>query len=111
MPILFSYGTLQLEKVQIESFGRKLTGSKDFLTGYLIEDIEIQDTEVLRKSGKKYHPIAIKTGNHLDKIEGTAFEISDNELAEADKYEVSDYIRIYVKLESGLSAWTYVGNK
>lgn len=30
---LFSYGTLQLEKVQIESFGKILKGPKDTLQG------------------------------------------------------------------------------
>lgn len=30
--LLFSYGTLQLEKVQLESFGRVLKGTKDAMT-------------------------------------------------------------------------------
>ena len=32
--LLFSYGTLQLESVQLSSFGRRLEGEPDAMTGY-----------------------------------------------------------------------------
>jgi hypothetical protein len=57
MPNLFSYGTLQKEQVQLETFGRLLQGEKDILSGYKLNMLEITDPEVLRKSGQKYHPI------------------------------------------------------
>lgn len=57
MPDLFSYGTLQKEQVQIETFGRILQGDQDVLTGYRLEMLEITDPEVLRKSSQKFHPI------------------------------------------------------
>jgi hypothetical protein len=34
--LLFSYGTLKLEKVQLENYGRILTGTPDRLNGYKI---------------------------------------------------------------------------
>jgi len=34
MPLLFSYGTLQDEPVQRATFGRKLEGSADGLSGF-----------------------------------------------------------------------------
>ena len=34
MENLFSYGTLQYRKVQIETFGRILNGTNDILIGY-----------------------------------------------------------------------------
>jgi len=37
MEQLFSYGTLQNVEVQLETFGRELTGSKDHLLGYQLE--------------------------------------------------------------------------
>jgi hypothetical protein len=52
MPYLFSYGTLQKEQVQLETFGRILQGEKDTLLGYQLDMIEITDPEVLRKAGK-----------------------------------------------------------
>ena len=59
--LLFSYGTLQFEKVQLESFGRILKGSKDSLPGYKLENLKITDKDVLSKSAQQYHPIAIPT--------------------------------------------------
>lgn len=38
MENLFSYGTLQKEKVQLETFGRKLDGNKDTLIGYEVDE-------------------------------------------------------------------------
>ena len=51
MELLFSYGTLQLEKVQMESFGRTLKGAKDAIPGYKLSTVEITDKDVLEKSG------------------------------------------------------------
>jgi hypothetical protein len=70
--------------VQLESFGRKLEGKLDVLIGYKLEQLEITDESVLEKSGSDYHPIAIKTGNKVDKIEGMLFLISTEELKQAD---------------------------
>lgn len=106
--LLFSYGTLQLEKVQQESFGRKLKGTKDTLQGYKLEDLEIKDPDVLAKSEQRFHPIAIPTGKPKDTIEGTLFEITDEELTQADKYEVSDYKRVLETFQSGKEGWVYI---
>ncbi len=101
MPLLFSYGTLQIPKVQLETFHRLLEGSPDELVGYRLDYIEIADPEVLRKSEQPHHPILRYTGVHQDVIQGMLFEISDQELAQADEYEVDDYVRIETELASG----------
>jgi len=36
------------------------------------------------------------------------FKVSRKELEQADKYEVADYKRVQVTLQSGKSAWVYV---
>ncbi|MCC6725785.1 MAG: gamma-glutamylcyclotransferase [Saprospiraceae bacterium] len=105
---LFSYGTLQKKKVQMESFGRILKGYKDTLNGYKLSMVEITDASVLAKSEQKFHPIAVKSTNQSDFIEGVVFEISEAELLMADSYEVDDYKRVDVVLESGKLAWVYV---
>jgi gamma-glutamylcyclotransferase (GGCT)/AIG2-like uncharacterized protein YtfP len=105
---LFSYGTLQLEKVQIESFGRILHGTKDSLKSYRLTQLEITDETVLQQSEQQFHPIAIPSSNEDDKVDGLVFEITKEELLQADKYEVADYKRIAVTLESGKNAWVYV---
>lgn len=106
--LLFSYGTLQLESVQLASFGRRLDGADDAMPGYRMEMIEITDPEVLRQSGQKYHPLVMPSGEAADMVEGKVFSITESELAAADAYEVSDYRRIEVELRSGKRAWVYV---
>lgn len=111
MHLLFSYGTLQLEKVQIESFGRLLNGHHDSLKGYVLGKLKITDPDVLAKSEKEYHPIAEVSNHPNDEIKGMIFEITNEELAKADAYEVSDYKRIEATFVSGKKAWVYVANK
>jgi hypothetical protein len=63
---------------------------------------------VLAKSQLEYHPIVVKSENDSDFIDGVLFEITETELAETDKYEVSQYHRILETFESGKKAWVYV---
>ena len=106
--LLFSYGTLQLEPVQIANFGRRLTGTKDVLPGFEAALIEISDEATVRLSGKSHHTIARYTGRSTDSIAGTVFELTPDELIAADRYEVAEYIRAAVVLQSGRRAWAYV---
>jgi hypothetical protein len=105
---LFSYGTLQLENVQRETFGRLLDGEADALVGYRRELVEITDPDVLAKSGERFHPIVMRSGDAADRVAGTVFLITQDELLAADGYEVSDYQRVSAELASGLTAWVYV---
>jgi len=109
MPYLFSYGTLQKEGVQIETFGRILQGEKDILKGYKLKMLEITDPEVLRKSNQKYHPILEFSGNADDEVEGVLFGVTDEEILQADEYEVDDYKRIETVFKSGKVGFIYVG--
>lgn len=109
MPYLFSYGTLQKEQVQLETFGRILQGEKDALTGYKIDMLEITDPEVLRTSGQKYHPVLKFSGNEKDEVEGVLFEVTEAEIIHADDYEVDDYKRIETVFTSGKKGFIYVG--
>lgn len=107
---LFSYGTLQQENVQMATFGRRLAGKADAMPGYRTDFLEITNPEVIRHSGKRFHPIVRRTGASSDVVEGTVFFVTADELAAADHYEVSDYQRIEVTLRSGLNAWVYVSS-
>lgn len=108
---LFSYGTLQLENVQKENYGRVLKGSKDRLKGYKLENIKITDKIVLEKSKQLFHPIAIASENKEHFIDGIIFEITAEELAQTDAYEVSDYKRVLETFQSGKKAWIYISHK
>jgi gamma-glutamylcyclotransferase (GGCT)/AIG2-like uncharacterized protein YtfP len=105
---LFSYGTLQYEAVQLTNFGRKLAGTIDTLSKFELSELKITDADVIATSGEDVHPIVIYTGEDTDKVEGTVFDVSSEELRQADIYEVSDYKRVKVKLDSGVSAWVYI---
>ncbi|MCR9191834.1 MAG: gamma-glutamylcyclotransferase [Gammaproteobacteria bacterium] len=104
---LFSYGTLRYEAVQFENFGRKLTGRNDSLPKFKRSEIKITDPEVIAISGEHTHSIIAYTGKDSDSIDGIVFDISPEELNRADSYEVSDYERIQVQLNSGVHAWVY----
>ena len=105
--LLFSYGTLQQEAVQLHTFGRRLEGETDAILGYRIVEQLILDPEVVRLSGSNIHPNLVATGNPADEVAGTLYFISEAELAGADRYEVADYHRIEVPLKSGRTAWLY----
>lgn len=106
--LLFSYGTLQDKAVQLASFGRELTGQADRMPGYRQDWVEITDPAVLATSGKRHHPIVSPSDDAGDSVDGMVFQISEEELAAADRYEVADYARVAVELASGLTAWVYV---
>lgn len=108
MEKLFSYGTLQLTQVQLDTFGRLLEGQADTLKGYVVGEVEITDAAVLKSSGQRFHPALIKTGRVTDNVTGTIFTITEQELANADSYEVDDYVRIEERLSTGCNAWVYV---
>lgn len=106
--LLFSYGTLQQENVQLASFGRLLEGEEDAMPGYRQDMLEITDPEVIRTSGKRFHPVVTPSADPADSVAGKVFWISAEELAAADRYEVADYKRISVRLASGREAFVYV---
>ncbi|MCM3011968.1 hypothetical protein M3583_25235, partial [Bacillus subtilis] len=49
---LFSYGTLQLDQVQLATFGRKLDGHADAMPGYAMTMLRIDDPDVVATSGR-----------------------------------------------------------
>ena len=105
---LFSYGTLQLEAVQMATFGRQLTGTSDALQGFKLVSLKIEDPAVIAISGKAYHTMAKFTGRATDVVSGVVFAVTPDEIQNADKYEVAAVKRIAVILESGARAWAYV---
>ncbi len=105
---LFSYGTLQHESVQLETFGRTLQGQPDKLIGYERSFVKIEDEAVVATSGMTHHPIISYTGNPEHIIDGVLFTITHAELLHADEYEGDEYKRVLVKLQTGKNAWCYV---
>ena len=105
---LFSYGTLQLESVQIATFGARPTGSPDALEGYVLDPLDIDDELVIALSGKSEHTVARFTGRRTDVIKGTVYSVSPADIDHADGYETPARQRAAVTLRSGIRAWAYV---
>ena len=109
MALLFSYGTLQQENVQLSTFGRLLDGQRDELVGFEPSLVRIEDPQVALASGRTHHANVTFNGRNDSRVSGTVFEITDAELAAADQYEhVAAYKRIAARLASGNQAWLYV---
>ena len=105
---LFSYGTLQLVEVQLDTFRRKLDSTPDALPGYKLVGITITDEDFVAKSGTADHRNLRFTGNASDAVEGVVLKVTRNELEQADAYEPLGYTRVRVQLRSGADAWVFV---
>jgi gamma-glutamylcyclotransferase (GGCT)/AIG2-like uncharacterized protein YtfP len=105
---LFTYGTLQLTEVQLETFGRTLQGAPDVLVAYRLVQIEIQDQDFVAKSGTANHRNLQFTGDPNDSVEGIVFKVTKEELENSDAYEPAGYERVLVQLKSGDNAWIYL---
>ena len=106
--LLFSYGTLQLEAVQMATFGRRLAGTPDALLGFELAPLKIEDAAVVAISGSAQHTMAQFTGRASDVISGTVFAVTPDEIRNADTYEVAAVKRVALVLRSGARAWAYV---
>ena len=109
MPLLFSYGTLQQEDVQRSTFGRLLRGRPDALPAFEPSQVQIEDAALAAAIGRTHHANVTYNGRSDSRVSGTVFEITDADLAAADRFEQSAaYKRIYVKLATGAKAWVYL---
>jgi gamma-glutamylcyclotransferase (GGCT)/AIG2-like uncharacterized protein YtfP len=108
MPLLFSYGTLQWDDIQRSTFGRLLQGQPDELVGYELGSVKIEDPQEMALTGLTHHDNVVFNGRDESRTSGTLFEISDAELAAADRYEEpAGYRREELVLASGKKAWVY----
>lgn len=107
MPLLFSYGTLRHEAVQLANYGRLLEGGADALVGYERSTVIVDDPAFVAQSGSAEHAIVIPAAHPESRVEGMVFEVTDTELAQTDEYEPDGYERTRVVLASGRTAWVY----
>jgi gamma-glutamylcyclotransferase (GGCT)/AIG2-like uncharacterized protein YtfP len=96
---LFTYGTLQDDRIQAVVYSRKLTGSPDTLRGYRLSDQRVAGA----------YPVIIRTDDSKDEVEGIVYMVTNTELLKTDAYEGVAYERRQVRLESGKKCWVYLG--
>lgn len=106
--LLFSYGTLRQENVQLATFGRRLEGRPDALVGFALSPMTITDPHVIAASGADTHTIARPSDDPQDRIPGLVFTLTPAEIEAADRYESGPIDRVRVRLESGAEAFVYV---
>ncbi len=111
MPLLFSYGTLRQEAVQLANFGRRLRGWPDALVGFEQSLRRVEDPEFVATSGKAEHAIVAFNGRSDSRVDGMVFEVTEAELAKADQYEPAGYKRVLAMLASGNEAWVYADSR
>jgi hypothetical protein len=104
---LFSYGTLQMPKVQRALFGRLLEMEDDALAGWRIVDLPAAGPDPLDYSGLTVHK-ALVPGDPGDLIPGKVLTIDDRDWPALDAYEGDDYSRVEAVLASGQRAWVYI---
>ncbi|EFL14805.1 GDSL-type esterase/lipase family protein [Streptomyces sp. C] len=107
--VLFSFGTLMDPKVQKALFGQVVPSRPASLAGYATRALKITDPDVIAASGLDVHLILERRIGSA--VEGVVLELTDEQLAAADEYEVDDYARRRVLLASGESAWAYLDAK
>jgi gamma-glutamylcyclotransferase (GGCT)/AIG2-like uncharacterized protein YtfP len=99
MPLIFSYGTLQREDVQLATFGRTLVGEPDALPGFTLTSVS---------SAGATHANVMRDDGNTATVQGSALTVTDEELAATDRYEAPfRYRRHEVTLQSGRRAWVY----
>ncbi len=109
MPLLFSYGTLQRDDIQLSTFGRLLIGRHDELVGYELSLVKIEDAAIAARLGKTHHANVTATASIGSRAAGMAFEVTAAELASCDGYEAEfSYERVVATLASGWETWVYV---
>lgn len=110
MNLFFSYGVLQFDKTQIDTFGRLLNRTVDIVKGYKLDNIKIQNPEIITLMDNDFHPVAKSTNNLNDEITGTVFELSDEDMAKIETYtqEYTSLTKTEVTLGSGKKSWMYV---
>lgn len=104
---IFSYGTLQMPRVQRELFGRLVAMDDDALLGFEAAPIEIDHPDVIEFSGSATH-LALVPGDPAARIDGKLLRVTEADLPALDDYEGEEYRRIEVPLVSGTRAWVYV---
>ncbi|HET9440269.1 MAG TPA: gamma-glutamylcyclotransferase family protein [Longimicrobiales bacterium] len=108
MPLLFAYGSLQQEAVQISTLGRRLAGETDELPRFESAVVEIEDEVLAAAMGKTHHANVKFNGQDESRVSGTVFSVSNEELDRIDQYEIAfSYKRMTALLASGKEAWVY----
>jgi gamma-glutamylcyclotransferase (GGCT)/AIG2-like uncharacterized protein YtfP len=111
VPLIFSYGSLQQEAVQISIYGRPLGGEADELVDWVRGQIAVPKSHKAAAAGLTHYANVTFSPGSASRVPGTVFELTAAELVITDAYEEdAEYVRVVAALASGRSAWVYVSS-
>ena len=104
MQLIFSYGSLREERVQLSTFGRRLEGWADAVVGYERSSVINDDPETVAFSGTREHANLVPAESGA-RVDGMVFEITDAELVYVDDAVAAFFLHVQgsgrVKLAEG----------
>ena len=75
----------------------------------LLYEVHRTAGKVAERLKRTHHDNVKATGDDWSTVQGTVFDVTDEEIARADAFEAQyNYKRIHVPLASGKEAWCYV---
>jgi gamma-glutamylcyclotransferase (GGCT)/AIG2-like uncharacterized protein YtfP len=106
--LVFSYGSLREEAVQISIFGRVVRTEPDELVDCIRTLIEVPTWHKAAAQGLTHYANIEYAPGSGNRVAGVVLELTDGEIAVCDAYEQdADYVRVVAILASGRSAWVY----
>jgi len=117
VPLIFSYGSLREETVQLSVYGRVLRGEPDSLVGWVRTLIAVSKSHKAASLGTTHYANVQRSPQSSASVAGTVLELTEDELTASDGYERdAEYVRVMATLASGRRVWVYVsegtaGNK
>jgi gamma-glutamylcyclotransferase (GGCT)/AIG2-like uncharacterized protein YtfP len=111
VPLIFSYGSLQEQAVQLSVYGRVLRAEPDELLNCVREQIAVPPRHKAAAAGVTHYANVVFTPGSGSRVAGKVLELTETELALTDGYEQdAEYVRVIARLASGRRAWVYVSS-
>jgi gamma-glutamylcyclotransferase (GGCT)/AIG2-like uncharacterized protein YtfP len=111
VPLIFSYGSLQEEAVQLSVYGRVLRAEPDEILNCVRERIAVPSRHKAAASGVTHYANVTFTAGSGGRVAGKVLELTETELTLTDDYERdAEYVRVTTILASGRHAWVYVSS-
>lgn len=103
---LFSYDSLISQDLQRQLYGRRLQETEDKLSGYTLKEAKLNGSSKSKDSNITQTVVVSKESR--DKLLGTVFEITGEELVQTDRYMGTNYDRVVATTDGGTEVWIYI---
>jgi gamma-glutamylcyclotransferase (GGCT)/AIG2-like uncharacterized protein YtfP len=108
MALVFSYGSLREEAVQIAIFGRVVRIEPDELIDSVRTLVAVPKSHKAAAAGLTHYANVEDAPGSGSRVPGVVLELTEPQIAVCDAYEKdADYVRVPAILASGRRAWVY----